>query len=315
MSRPVAALACLACVAGAASPRPASAAAGWRWPVDGEVITHYRNGADPYAGGQHRGIDIAAEAGTPVVAAAGGTVRFAGVAGPRGSPCRSAPRTGASTRPTCISPALAVREGDVVSAGDRLGSGRRRAAGARCRRRTCTSACARPARGTPTSIRSRCSGRRRHRGRPRRPRVAPVPAAGAGGAGSGARAAVRVPAARRVRLPAGRRRPRGRAAARAGAGVPASAPAPRARARARLLRPLPAPESVGSGARAPGARRRRAATGDRCPAWAGGRRAGPRRGAACLWPHAGRRPCARGMAAVPTSAGRSRASGCCWPPR
>ena len=43
--------------------------ASWSWPVQGEVITQYRNGADPYAGGQHRGIDIAAAAGTPVVAA------------------------------------------------------------------------------------------------------------------------------------------------------------------------------------------------------------------------------------------------------
>ena len=36
------------------------------------MITPYRNGDDPYAAGQHRGIDIAAATGTPVVAAAGG---------------------------------------------------------------------------------------------------------------------------------------------------------------------------------------------------------------------------------------------------
>ncbi len=36
------------------------AAAAWTWPVSGEVITPYRNGTDPYASGQHRGIDIAA---------------------------------------------------------------------------------------------------------------------------------------------------------------------------------------------------------------------------------------------------------------
>ena len=57
---------------------PAEAA--WLWPVRGEVITQYRNGSDPYASGQHRGIDIAAASGTPVVAAAGGEVRFAGTA-------------------------------------------------------------------------------------------------------------------------------------------------------------------------------------------------------------------------------------------
>src|SRR4051794_41824257 len=48
-----------------------AAQAAWVWPVSGEVITPYRNGTDPYANGQHRGINIAAPGGTPVVAAAG----------------------------------------------------------------------------------------------------------------------------------------------------------------------------------------------------------------------------------------------------
>src|SRR5687768_9858596 len=58
--------------------------ADWIWPVRGEVVTTYRNGADPYAAGQHRGIDIAADPGEPVVAAVGGVVRFAGTAGSSG---------------------------------------------------------------------------------------------------------------------------------------------------------------------------------------------------------------------------------------
>ena len=52
---------------GAVLAAPAQAA--WIWPVRGEVITPYRNGSDPYAAGQHRGIDIAAAVGTQVVAA------------------------------------------------------------------------------------------------------------------------------------------------------------------------------------------------------------------------------------------------------
>ncbi|HZG35723.1 MAG TPA: M23 family metallopeptidase, partial [Gaiellaceae bacterium] len=35
-------------------------------------------GDDPYAGGQHRGVDLGAAVGTPVRAPAGGTVSFAG---------------------------------------------------------------------------------------------------------------------------------------------------------------------------------------------------------------------------------------------
>lgn len=57
---------------------PPSIAAGWPWPVDGDVLTPFRNGSDPYAAGQHRGIDIAAAVGTPVEAVAGGEVTFAG---------------------------------------------------------------------------------------------------------------------------------------------------------------------------------------------------------------------------------------------
>ena len=47
------------------SPPPRPRRADWVWPVRGEVITPYRNGDDPYAAGQHRGIDIAAALGTP----------------------------------------------------------------------------------------------------------------------------------------------------------------------------------------------------------------------------------------------------------
>src|SRR5437870_3500269 len=57
---------------------PASARA-WTWPVDGPLLRPFVfDPAHPYAGGQHRGIDIGAAEGTPVRAPADGTVTFAG---------------------------------------------------------------------------------------------------------------------------------------------------------------------------------------------------------------------------------------------
>lgn len=50
----------------------------WPWPVLGAVITPYRNGSDRYAAGQHRGIDIAAPVGEPVLAIVDGQVSFSG---------------------------------------------------------------------------------------------------------------------------------------------------------------------------------------------------------------------------------------------
>jgi Peptidase family M23 len=50
----------------------------WTWPVEGPVLRPFNLGADPYAGGQHRGIDIGAPLGAAVVAPAGGKVTFAG---------------------------------------------------------------------------------------------------------------------------------------------------------------------------------------------------------------------------------------------
>jgi hypothetical protein len=56
----------------------AAPAASWTWPVDGQVIRAFSLGDDPYAGGQHRGVDIAGDSGSGVRAPAAGTVSFAG---------------------------------------------------------------------------------------------------------------------------------------------------------------------------------------------------------------------------------------------
>jgi hypothetical protein len=50
----------------------------WTWPVDGPVLHEFSLGDDPYGAGHHRGVDIAAPAGTAVRAPVEGTVSFAG---------------------------------------------------------------------------------------------------------------------------------------------------------------------------------------------------------------------------------------------
>jgi hypothetical protein len=50
----------------------------WTWPADGPVLRPFVFGDDPYAGGQHRGVDIAGQAGAPVLSPAAGVVSFAG---------------------------------------------------------------------------------------------------------------------------------------------------------------------------------------------------------------------------------------------
>ena len=50
----------------------------WTWPVDGPVLRPFLLGNDPYAAGQHRGVDIGATDGEDVRAPAAGSVSFAG---------------------------------------------------------------------------------------------------------------------------------------------------------------------------------------------------------------------------------------------
>jgi Peptidase family M23 len=94
----------------------------WIWPTRGEVITPYRNGTDPYASGQHRGIDIAAQTGTPVVAAVGGEVRFAGTAGSSGLTVSVRTLDGRYDTSYLHLSSTSVREGAHVAAGQRLGA-------------------------------------------------------------------------------------------------------------------------------------------------------------------------------------------------
>jgi hypothetical protein len=58
---------------------PAASAQAWTWPVDGPVLRPFLfDSAHPYAGGQHRGIDIGGDEGAAVRAPIDGVVSFAG---------------------------------------------------------------------------------------------------------------------------------------------------------------------------------------------------------------------------------------------
>jgi len=106
----------------AVAPWPAAASAEWRWPVDGAVVTSFANGGGPYAAGQHRGIDVAARPGAAVVAASGGTVRFAGEVGSSGLTVSIRTADGRFDVSYLHLEAIAVAEGAAVPAGARIGT-------------------------------------------------------------------------------------------------------------------------------------------------------------------------------------------------
>lgn len=216
-------------------PASAVAAGDWTWPVRGELLTAFRNGSDPYAAGQHRGIDIAAPVGTEVVAAVGGTVRHAGVAGDSG--LTVSVRTGEHDVSYLHLSALSVRKGQVVAAGARLGavgtSGRRSVAAPHLhfgvRRAGQAHAYLDPLdflAPLPLAPREAPRGAPAPSPVPVVPRPSPAPVRGRAPRRVPAGRPVRVPAGRRVRVPAGRR-----------VRLPRLGPAPRGVA----PRPLPVP--------------------------------------------------------------------------
>ena len=73
MKSPIALLPVLIALQAGAPP-----ALAWTWPADGPVLRAFEFGDDPYAAGQHRGIDVGGERGSPALAPAGGVVSFAG---------------------------------------------------------------------------------------------------------------------------------------------------------------------------------------------------------------------------------------------
>ncbi|HXR11505.1 MAG TPA: M23 family metallopeptidase, partial [Gaiellaceae bacterium] len=100
----------------------APAAKAWTWPVQGPVLLGFTfDPAHPYAGGQHRGIDIGAGSGTPVVAPAGGVVSFAGTVPTSGRSVTIQTADGYSVTLTHLG-SIAVSKGASVGEGDAVGT-------------------------------------------------------------------------------------------------------------------------------------------------------------------------------------------------
>jgi Peptidase family M23 len=104
-----------------AAPGPAAVHAAWRWPLRGAVVGRFRLTPNaPFARGQRRGIDVAAASGTPVHAACGGRVSFAGALPHQGFAVTV--RCGALVATYLHLGRLAVRRGARASTGQRLGT-------------------------------------------------------------------------------------------------------------------------------------------------------------------------------------------------
>src|SRR5918992_2343184 len=93
----------------------------WTWPVDGPVLRPFSLGDDPYAGGQHRGIDVAGPLGAPVRAPAGGTVSFAGTVPGGGRTVTIQTTDGYSVTLLHLGAVEAVRS-QAVGEGERIGT-------------------------------------------------------------------------------------------------------------------------------------------------------------------------------------------------
>ena len=101
----------------------ATGAERWTWPVHGEVITAYSNdNSHPYAGGMHRGIDIAAGIGTTVAAARSGRVTFAGPLGSSGITVAVATADGRYVTSYLHLSRVAVARGESVGTGREIGA-------------------------------------------------------------------------------------------------------------------------------------------------------------------------------------------------
>src|SRR5579862_2589852 len=100
----------------------APAARAWTWPVDGAVLQPFSfDSAHPYAGGQHRAIEVAGSLGAVVRAPAAGVVAFAGTVPVSGHSVTIQTADGWSVTLTHLG-SVAVDEGATVAEGDGVGT-------------------------------------------------------------------------------------------------------------------------------------------------------------------------------------------------
>ena len=97
----------------------ADVASAWTWPVVGPVVVPFDPPDSPYGAG-HRGIDIAAVLGTPVVAPADGVVTFAGPVG--GRLFVTIDHGGGVLSTASFLSSVAVRRDDAVTGGQQVGT-------------------------------------------------------------------------------------------------------------------------------------------------------------------------------------------------
>ncbi|HVU77312.1 MAG TPA: M23 family metallopeptidase, partial [Gaiellaceae bacterium] len=92
----------------------------WTWPADGSVLQPYSfDPNNPYAGGQHRGVDVAGDTGGPVRAPAAGEVTYVGTVPNSGRSLTITTADGYAVTlthlgSTSVAKGATVAEGDVV---------------------------------------------------------------------------------------------------------------------------------------------------------------------------------------------------------
>lgn len=100
----------------------APTAGAWTWPVKGKVVQPFVfDPAHPYSAGQHRGIDIAAGADSPVAAPAAGTVTFSGVVPTSGTSLTITTADGYAVTLTHLG-SISAQTGAAVAEGDVVGT-------------------------------------------------------------------------------------------------------------------------------------------------------------------------------------------------